>query len=291
LIFITSLLPMPTSSQQLEQVRDLLKAGKRSEAVKRLSALIEDDHDNPELWWLMANSVDEPQAVRRALDEMLVVAPSAKVSLYQERARKLNARLVLSQVAGKNTGAPGGMSPVGWVLLVLILTALAVGAALFLSDLENRRMTELLQQTALPTLVELPTSTPTFTPSATFTPSSTPTATPTRTPTATATPTSTHTPTLTPTFTPSATSTPDLNITRTAQAGLLTATARALSGIGLTATANPETTADPESTASLDLTRTATLLAPLSTAIPTGVGGTFEAFIDGLRRAARGSTR
>nr|MCU0466887.1 hypothetical protein [Anaerolineae bacterium] len=165
---------MPTNPQQLEQVRNLLKAGKRAEAVKRLTALIENDHDNPELWWLMANAVDDPQSARRALDEMVAVAPDPKS--YQERARKFNARLLASQIAAGSVRR--GPSAITWVLLVLILTAVAVGVALFLSDLENRRQQEVISQTALPTLVELPTETATLTPSNTFTPTNTATSTP-----------------------------------------------------------------------------------------------------------------
>lgn len=191
--------PMPTHPQQLEQVRDLIKAKKRGEAVKRLTALIENDHDNPELWWLMANALDDPQAIRRALDEMIVVAPNP--TAYQERARKLQARLLVTEIAGDKAG--GGLSGIGWALLILLLTAIVIGVALFLSDLENRRVQELAAQTALPTLVQLPTQTATESATATLT----------MTPSATA--TATASPTVTPsaTDTPSSTPTPDLTLT------------------------------------------------------------------------------
>lgn len=247
---------MPTNPQQLEQVRNLLKAGKRTEAVKRLTALIDNDHDNPELWWLMANAVDDdPQRARRALDEMVAVAPDPKA--YQERARKFNARLLASQIA--EGSARRGPSAITWVLLVLILTAVAVGVALFLSDLENRRQQDIINQTALPTLVELPTETATLTPSNTFTPTNTATSTPTLTHTPT--PTETETPTATPTETETPRPTTDPAIALTAQVQLsATAPFATLTPGGAFATLNPEATFDPEAT--LDPEATATLGVP-----------------------------
>lgn len=274
---------MPTNPQQLEQVRGLIKANKRSEAVKRLTLLIENDHDNPELWWLMANALDEPQSIRRALDEMVSVASDPKA--YQERARKMNARLLVNQISA-NKSSGGGGSTIAWVLGVVLLIALVVAGALLLSDLENRRRTEEAAQTALPTVVELPSETPTLTPSNTATPTSTLTLTPTPTATNTATPTQTPTQTLTPTLTltPSATATatqfqPGMGLT-------VQALTQAAAGGGqspsqtpaanvtatTTATIDPESTVDPESTAVLGLPSLSTVASPT----PNTTGNTSE---------------
>ncbi len=267
---------MPTNSQQLEQVRALLKSGKRSEAAKRLTTLIENDHDNPELWWLMANSLDEPQSVRRALDEMVAVAPNPKV--YQERARKLNARLLVNQISDNNQRKGG--STLAWVLGILLIIAIVVGGALFLSDFENRRRADEAAQTALPTIIVLPTETATSTPSNTPTPTNTATLTPTNTATPTATQTSTPTETLAPTATLTASATltatnllPGLGLTvqamTQASSGLPTATQGFSTA---TPTIDPEATVDPESTAVLGLP----LLSATPNTIATTSGNTAE---------------
>jgi len=274
---------MPTNPQQLEQVRALLKAGKRNEVVKRLTALIENDHDNPELWWLMANALDDPQGIRRALDEMVAVAPNPKA--YQERARKLNARLLVNQISD---GQKKGGSTLAWVLGVLLLIALVVGGALFLSNLETNQRIAVAAQTALPTLVELPTETATLTPTQTLTPTHTATLTSTNTATPTETATSTPTETLTPsaTFTaspsPTATS-PQPGMGLTLQAITQTAAAQSsgqaliFSTATITATINPEATVNAESTAVLGLP---------SIASATPIGSNTSALPEGFNQAA-----
>ena len=66
---------MPTSPQQLNQVRTHIREGRREKAVEQLSNLIEGDPRNPELWWLLANSLNDTQKARRALAEFQSLAP------------------------------------------------------------------------------------------------------------------------------------------------------------------------------------------------------------------------
>lgn len=236
---------MPTSVQQLDQVRNLIKDGKREKAVERLTQLIEDDRKNPELWWLLANALSDPAKARRALAELRSLAPRDK--RVEELAQKLEARKLVKQVASRSAKAPrtrrGGARSIIWFILVFIaILGSVVALGLYALDLRNQLAT---RDAIQPTLLVLPSLTPTDTPTATFTPTDTPTATATNTPTPTSTPTATatDTPTATPTDTPTSTSTatetstptatstatasvtPSATITDTPQGGQLTQTA------------------------------------------------------------------
>lgn len=238
---------MPTSAQQLDQVRNLIKDGKREKAVERLTQLIENDRTNPELWWLLANSLSDPAKARRALAELRSLAPRDK--RVEELAQKLEARKLVKQVAAQPARSQrtrrGGARSIIWFILVFVaILGSVVALGLYALDLRN----QLAARDAIqPTLLVLPSLTNTDTPTATFTPTDTPTATSTNTPTptSTATATATVTPSSTPTNTPTstatatatstatptstatATMTPSATITDTPQGGQLTQTAAA----------------------------------------------------------------
>jgi Flp pilus assembly protein TadD len=67
---------MGASRDPIQQVRELIKAGRRPQALKQVARLIEKDHDNPELWWLLANATDDTEQARAALDHLLVLQPN-----------------------------------------------------------------------------------------------------------------------------------------------------------------------------------------------------------------------
>jgi hypothetical protein len=87
---------MPTSSKQIQQVREMIKTGKKKQAVNELVRLIEKDHDNPELWWLLANASEDPHQARRALDEMQMLAP--KDTRAEKMLKRLDTRIKLDQM-------------------------------------------------------------------------------------------------------------------------------------------------------------------------------------------------
>jgi cytoskeletal protein RodZ len=202
---------MPTSPQQLNQVRTHIREGRREKAVEQLSNLIEGDPRNPELWWLLANSLNDTQKARRALAEFQSLAPNDRRG--EELAQKLNARRLVQQVAPASSGTGRGTI---WFMLALVIVVAALGAlAIYALDL-RRQLTA--REVAPPTLLVLPTLTSTDTPTTTPTPTdtATPTATATDTPTSTPTDTATSTPTETATHTPTDTSTPTATATETA---------------------------------------------------------------------------
>ena len=219
---------MPTSPQQLNQVRTHIREGRREKAVEQLSNLIEGDPRNPELWWLLANSLNDTQKARRALAEFQSLAPNDHRG--EELAQKLQARRLVQQVAPAGNGAGRGTI---WFVLALMFVLVVLGAlGLYALDLRNQLIArDVVQPTllVLPSLTNTDTPTVTPTPTDTATPTATATDTPTSTPTDTATATLTNTATFTPTDTatstptatfteePSATATPTATITDTPQ--------------------------------------------------------------------------
>lgn len=200
---------MPTSLQQLNQVRTHIREGRREKAVEQLSNLIEGDPRNPELWWLLANSLSDTQKARRALAEFQSLAPNDRRG--DELAQKLEARRLVQQVAVRP--ARGRGRGIIWFMLALVIVVTALGTlALYALDLRNQLISREVVQ---PTMLVLPSLTNTDTPTATSTPTDTaaPTATATGTPTSTATDTATSTPTETATHTPTATATASATFT------------------------------------------------------------------------------
>jgi hypothetical protein len=250
---------MPTSPQQLNQVRTHIREGRREKAVEQLSNLIEGDPRNPELWWLLANSLNDTQKARRALAEFQSLAPNDRRG--EELAQKLDARRLVQQVAVRPSGNGSGRGTI-WFMIALVIVVAALGAlAIYALDLRNQLTA---RNVALPTQLVLPTLTNTDTPTATPTPTNTatPTATATDTPTATPTDTATSTPTDTATHTPTDTNTPTATFTEeptetATPTATITDTPEVIVVVPTTDTSlntNPQVTADasvagPESTA------------------------------------------
>lgn len=212
---------MPTSPQQLNQVRTHIREGRRERAVEQLSNLIEGDPRNPELWWLLANSLNDTQKARRALAEFQSLAPNDRRG--DELAQKLEARRLVRQVAVSPRSARAGRGAI-WFMIALVVVVAALGVlTVYTLDLRSQLIA---RDVVAPTLLVLPsltnTDTPTVTPTPTDTATDTPTATPTDTATSTPTDTATHTPT--ETATASATSSPTATATDEPTA-TLTATA------------------------------------------------------------------
>lgn len=67
---------MSSTNQQLQQAYDLIKAGKKAQAVKILASIVTIDEDNPNAWWLMANASELPEDIREALEHVLRLKPN-----------------------------------------------------------------------------------------------------------------------------------------------------------------------------------------------------------------------
>ncbi|GIK28495.1 MAG: hypothetical protein BroJett007_16330 [Chloroflexota bacterium] len=242
---------MPTSSEQFDQVKGLLRDGKRERAVERLMSLIENDRENPELWWLLANALQDPVRAKRALAEMRSLAPGDRRA--DELEAKIEARILLRQVVQKTKAQPRRSSArsVIFITLAFIAIMLAVAVLAFYAlDLRNQLAAV---QRPDPTVLVLPTLTPSDTPTHTPTATSTPTDTP--TPTATDTPTATLTPTPTLTLTPSETAT-DTPTATPSSTSTLTATFTTTHTPTATFTLTPTNTDTPTFTPSMTITDT-----------------------------------
>lgn len=216
---------MPTSAQQLNHVKTLIREGKREKAVEVLSTLIEEDRRNPELWWLMANCLSDPVKARRALAEFQSLAPNDRRG--SELAQKLEARRLVKQVSTRTVpprqrrGGSSARSIIWFILAFFAILGSVAALAFYALDLRNQLAArDAVQPTmmVLPSLTLTETMTTTATATVTFTRTPTASATATSTPTDTPTNTPTDTPTSTPTDTPTrtATSTPTSTATSTA---------------------------------------------------------------------------
>ncbi|MCU0496182.1 MAG: pre-peptidase C-terminal domain-containing protein [Anaerolineae bacterium] len=138
---------MPTSNNQIVQIREMIKAGKKKQAVSLLAQLIERDHENPELWWLLANATDDLHQARRALEEMQSLQPT------DDRARKMLARLetrqLLKQMGVNQSTAPKKSRRSG-LLAIAALSAIVV-LVMIVAVIVNNQNTVNLEP--LPTVV------------------------------------------------------------------------------------------------------------------------------------------
>lgn len=122
---------MPTSSKQLDQVRDWIKTGKKKQAVTELVRLIEKDHDNPELWWLLANATDDFHQARRALEEMQVIAPQD--TRAEKMLKRLDTRIKLDQM-GLQSGKSPETGSRSWLYAGAVLIVILIAAAAFIAS-------------------------------------------------------------------------------------------------------------------------------------------------------------
>ncbi len=66
---------MSDISQQLKQAIALIKAGERKKAIQILLPILQQDNDNADAWWLLANCLSEPGDAREALENVLRLRP------------------------------------------------------------------------------------------------------------------------------------------------------------------------------------------------------------------------
>lgn len=151
---------MATTPNQIQQVRELIKSGKRTQALTQLARLIERDHNNAELWWLLANATDDVHQARRALEEVLSLEPA------NDRARKMLDRLETRQLlkqmgVAKAPDARRGPWVLPLVLMFVAASALLVVLALTFTRQPSQEVATLPTQFNLPTVTatDLPTET------------------------------------------------------------------------------------------------------------------------------------
>ncbi|GIK63453.1 MAG: hypothetical protein BroJett018_12470 [Chloroflexota bacterium] len=61
--------------KQLERIYALIQREQTDEAMQLLRPLLDEHGDNADVWWLMANAVDDPRQARRALINVLKINP------------------------------------------------------------------------------------------------------------------------------------------------------------------------------------------------------------------------
>jgi hypothetical protein len=156
---------MAITSNQLQEVRELIKSGKRKTALAKIASYIEKDHDNPELWWLLANATEDPHRAIRALDQMESLRPGdPRVAKLR---KKIDTRRVLSEMGVHDEAAKGSVNTQKRVLFFAGFAGLAfmaVAAIIVTSVLSNRAGGEIAD---LPTQQVLPTETATEIPTET----------------------------------------------------------------------------------------------------------------------------
>ncbi len=145
---------MPVSNAQIQQVRELIRAGQKRQAAALLSGMIERDHENPELWWLLANTTDSPTKARAALDYLLTLNPED--SRARTMLKRLEARQLLQQMGLHETAAPVRSSRPLWVGLGAVLaTVVLIGTVVITLNLLRGN-----EDTEVPTLVAFSTDAP-----------------------------------------------------------------------------------------------------------------------------------
>jgi len=159
---------MPVSNAQLQEIRELIKSGKRKQAVSKLATLIERDPDNPDLWWLLANASEDIAQAKMAAEQLLSLRPD------DQRAQKLLKRLETRQLLHEmGVKRPARANSNRRVLIFMGITALIVLAA-FVVVLVATTRPDTRDVAQLPTQIVLPSLTPSLTPSATASPTVTP---------------------------------------------------------------------------------------------------------------------
>lgn len=156
---------MAITSNQLQEVRELIKSGKRKTALAKIASYIEKDHDNPELWWLLANATEDPHRAIRALDQMESLRPGdPRVAKLR---KKIETRRVLSEMGVHDEAGKGGVNSQKRVLFFAGFAAvafIAVAVIIVTSVLRNNAGGEIAE---LPTQQVLPTETATEIPTET----------------------------------------------------------------------------------------------------------------------------
>jgi hypothetical protein len=155
---------MATTPNQMQHVRELIKSGKRAQALTQLARLIERDHNNAELWWLLANATDDVHQARRALEEVLSLEPA------NDRARKMLERLETRQLLKQMGVAKTENTRRTPMVLPLVLIFVAVSGLLVVLALAVTNQQPPEEVAAFPTELDLPTETATLLPTETTAP-------------------------------------------------------------------------------------------------------------------------
>jgi hypothetical protein len=79
---------MPISANEKERIYHLIQDDRIDEAIRTLRPAVIENPDDEDLWWLLANAVDDPAEARNALDNVLRINPNNYQA--QELTQKLN---------------------------------------------------------------------------------------------------------------------------------------------------------------------------------------------------------
>lgn len=75
---------------QLYQAYQLVKAGKKADAQVILVPILQEDENNADAWWLLANALDDPGDIREALETVLRLKPGYAAA--EKKLAALNAK-------------------------------------------------------------------------------------------------------------------------------------------------------------------------------------------------------
>ncbi|MDL1902727.1 hypothetical protein FBR02_18395 [Anaerolineae bacterium CFX9] len=81
------------TNQQLQQAYQLIRDGRKPEALQILLPIVRNDKGNADAWWLLANAVSDPVQARKALEQVLRLRPG------DEKARRMLDRLNLGSTS------------------------------------------------------------------------------------------------------------------------------------------------------------------------------------------------
>lgn len=159
---------MAITSKQLQEVRELIKSGKRKAALTQIASYIEKDHDNPELWWLLANATEDPHRAIRALDQMESLRPGDPRTAKLRK--KIETRRVLSDMGVHDEAKTGRVNSQRRVLFFggFAAVALIIVAGVIFTALSRNNAGD--DVAVLPTQQQFPTETATELPTETVVP-------------------------------------------------------------------------------------------------------------------------
>ncbi len=123
-------------AESLRQAVKLGKEGKKAEAGKIVSQVLEIDAENPDAWAIMSQLVDDPELEAQCLRNVIDLSDQPRVrewaALRLEKVGQKKGKKGKAAVRKAKQRRKGRISFLGWILLLLVFLALLIGGmALF----------------------------------------------------------------------------------------------------------------------------------------------------------------